>query len=659
MNHGLARGISFQLRRTALRACAAAFFFFAAPLSAQQEDDLLIRRSLVTGHASFVTARNGEAIFTSNVAGQTTAMGFLQTYGALFGVNDALGELQFDSAEIDALGHTRTTYLQVHQGIEVFSGVLRVHQNAQGQVIAANGDFYPVALKFPPTPTLKPDEALQIALGELGTTGAAVERRTLVLVDPGWYGDPPRGMRLAYYLILNNQLAPLVQVGVAQPLREAFFIDAHSGAVLDRWSLVYDAKNRRVYDAQAGSDCCFRHEDPGCDDTDCEALVCAAWAACCEEGWTNICGARAAQLCGTMCLPGTLVRAEGDPATGEVGVDALYDYLGDTYDFFLRAYGRDGFNDEGEAIVATVNSLAIGCPNAAWFGGLRQMLFCSDTTSDDIIAHEFMHAVTQETANLIYQNQSGQLNESYSDVFGELIDLFNGDVSGLGPPTGTPWPAHPSGSGLDEPNLERSTCSDPLVGYSDGIRWLIGEDAIGFGNAIRDMWDPTCLGDPDRANSPLQTCSIIDGGGVHSGSGIPNHAFALLTDGGSFNGVDVEGIGATKSAAVWFRALTTYLSIASDFDETYAALSQSALDLIGVAVNDPRTGLPIPSVFTTHDATQVDRALRAVEMDTPGRCGASVDVLDEAPAPTCADSVTLFADDMEGDLSGWSVSHEG
>jgi len=340
-------------------------------------------------------------------------------------------------------------------------------------------------------------------------------------------------------------------------------------------------------------------------------------------------------------------------------VDAAYDYYGDTYDYFFRAFGRDGIDDAGMAMVATVNSPAPGCPNAFWSSSRQQMVFCPGTVTDDIVAHELSHGMTEFTANLIYQNQPGQLNESFSDVFGELIDLFNGDVAFAGPPGGAPWPGHPTGPGQDTPNNLRATCSDSEGGYPDGVRWLIGEDAAVFGGAIRDMWDPPCLGDPDRANSPLQTCNILDSGGVHSGSGIPNHAFALLTDGGNFNGYTVSGIGPIKAGAVWYRALTTYLTIASDFDEAYAALNQAALDLVGIFPNDPRTGAPSTDMFTSADAVDVETALLAVEMDTPGRCGWTVDVLSSDPPGRCAMATVVFEDDFESGTNGWTVSNSG
>jgi hypothetical protein len=155
------------------------------------------------------------------------------------------------------------------------------------------------------------------------------------------------------------------------------------------------------------------------------------------------------------------------------------------------------------------------------------------------------------------------------------------------------------------------------------VRWLVSEDSTGFGGAIRDMWDPTCFGDPDRANSQFQMCDAPDNGGVHSGSGIPNHAFAMLVDGKTFNGYTVSGIGPIKAGAVWYRAGAVYLTPASNFQDAYVALNQAAADLIGTTIIDPRDGVNTV-LFTAADAVEVDDALRAVEMNTRGPCGECV-----------------------------------
>ena len=170
------------------------------------------------------------------------------------------------------------------------------------------------------------------------------------------------------------------------------------------------------------------------------------------------------------------------------------------------------------------------------------------------------------------------------------------------------------------------------------------------------MWDPTCKGHPDRANSELLPC-LGDNGGVHTGSGIPNHAFAMLTDGKNFNGHSITGIGPIKAAAVWYRALTTYFTLATDFRAAYDALNLASQDLIGTEILDPRTGLGSGDVFTAADALQVDLALRAVEMDTDGRCGHQLPSMDPTPPVECTPQSIVFEDDFESGVNGWSVEN--
>jgi len=558
---------------------------------------LRIERSSTTGLASFVTAADGGPIplRLPREIGETNVDLFLREQGALFGIADASSQLAAAKVEMDPLGRAHTTFQQVHQGIKVFAGVVKVHQDPAGAVHAANGDFFPIPAKVSIEPLLGDTQAAAMARARLGLGDVGVERAELVIVDPGWYGDPPRGAALAWHIVLADP---------PSFVREAFFIDARTGETLDQWTMLHTARDREVYDAM-----------------------------------------------GTSALPGTLVRSEGDPTFGDADVDTAYDYCGDTYDYFFRAFGRDSIDDAGMTIRATVHSTAVSCPNAFWNG--TRVVFCNGTVTDDVIGHELTHAVTEFTADLVYQNQSGQLNESYSDVFGELIDLFNGNAAFAGTPGGILWPAHDSGPGGDIPNDPRTNTCTNSPGFIDGRRWLIGEDSSAFGGAIRDMWQPPCGNDPDTANSPLQTCSAGDSGGVHSGSGVPNHAFAMLTDGKSFNGHVVTGIGPIKSGAVWYRALT----VASDFNDTYLALNQAALDLIGTFPNDPRTGLASADMFTAFDAAQVDEALLAVEMNTDGACGASGNVLEPAAPSICDGSTVAFLEDFESGPNGWTVSN--
>ena len=196
-----------------------------------------------------------------------------------------------------------------------------------------------------------------------------------------------------------------------------------------------------------------------------------------------------------------------------------------------------------------------------WNG--NQGAFCDGLATDDVVAHELVHGLTQFTADLIYQNQSGQLNEGYSDIFGEVIDLWNGDASVVGPPGGTPtWPGGSTGGGLDTPNSARTGCND------GSARWRMGEEtSLG---AIRDMWFPECFNDPPSTTDPLynqNACGPFDNGGVHIGSGVWNHSFAMLVDGKDFNGQNISPIGMTKAGAVYFRALTVYMTAATNFPQ--------------------------------------------------------------------------------------------
>lgn len=567
--------------------------------------DVVVERSNRLGIVTFLRSADGGPLSAAPagaaVGMRPSAHDALAPYAATLGIADPQAELVQTRVDTDALGWTHTTLEQRHRGLPVFSGVLKVHQNAAGRLMSINGRFYPVSPKLDIAAELDSSMAEQIAAAAFESVTSNVERSELVVVDPGWYGDPSMGAKLAYHIILTD-------AGITQ--REAFFVDAHCGEVLDRWSMIHTAKDREIYDGNGGAS-----------------------------------------------IPGTLVRAEGDPIVGSPeDANRAYDYYGDTYDFYFRAFGRDGIDGAGLTMVATVNSTSPPCPNAYWNG--VQMVFCDGLVTDDVVGHELTHGVTEYTAGLIYQNQSGQLNESYSDVMGELIDLYNGDAAFPGPPGGTPWPPHPTGPGLDTANnLRGEGCSFRPDDYPDGVRWLLGEDVLGISNIIRDMWNPPCRNHPDFANSSLQTCPANDSGGVHSGSGVANHAFAMVTDGKTFNGYTVTGIGPIKSGAVWYRALTVYLTPGSDFSDAYTALRQSALDLVGFDPNDPRTGLASGNAITASDAFEVEEALLAVEMNTDGACGGNDPVLISDPPLECGNRTPIYSDNFEGGVNGWTVSN--
>jgi len=228
-------------------------------------------------------------------------------------------------------------------------------------------------------------------------------------------------------------------------------------------------------------------------------------------------------------LPGVLVRAEGEPETGDVAVSQAYDALGDTYALFWDAYRRDSIDAAGMRLDATVH-FGDRYDNAFWdgarmvFGDGDGEIFRGFTGSVSIVGHELAHGVTERTANLVYQDQSGALNEHVSDVFGALV--------------------------------EQRT----LGQTADEATWLVGAGIFTprvRGVALRSMrapgtaYDDVVLGrDPQPAHMRDYVETREDNGGVHINSGIPNRAFVAVADA-------LGGHAWERAGRIWYDTLTT------------------------------------------------------------------------------------------------------
>ena len=260
------------------------------------------------------------------------------------------------------------------------------------------------------------------------------------------------------------------------------------------------------------------------------------------------------------CKAGAYDRVEGGPATGVADADQAYDLTGTTATWYAGTLGVDltaliGADlGDGSKLRSTTNYCPPGeCPleNAFWSG--EQMVYGAGYTSaDDVVAHELTHGVTQNTAGLVYWYQSGAINESMSDVFGELADQSDG-------------------VGDDSPE----------------VRWRLGEDLPSdHGGVTRDMADPPRYGQPDTTTSTLYDLALDydDNGAVHTNSGVPNKTAYLITDGtvaepdGAFAGHAFPGIGTPRAAALYWATLQM-LTPGSDFQDLALALAQSCTNL--------------------------------------------------------------------------------
>ncbi len=233
-----------------------------------------------------------------------------------------------------------------------------------------------------------------------------------------------------------------------------------------------------------------------------------------------------------------------------------------TFDYYFIDHGRNGLDDAGFPMRNYIHANLIGLGfedniNAFWDGekvtyGDGDGINYFPLVATDVVGHEFTHGVTEFSANLIYQAESGALNESFSDIFGNLVEFMVEGNPGAG--TGS---------------------------------WRMGEDCNVSGSGIRNMADPNEFDDPDTYQgnfwAPLNG---PDNGGVHTNSGVQNYWFYLLSEGGSGvndNGYNynVTGIGLTDAAKIAYRNLTAYLVPSSIYVDARLASINSAVDLFG------------------------------------------------------------------------------
>jgi uncharacterized repeat protein (TIGR01451 family) len=175
------------------------------------------------------------------------------------------------------------------------------------------------------------------------------------------------------------------------------------------------------------------------------------------------------------------------------------------------------------------------------------------------------------------------------------------------------------------------------------------------------MWRPECYGDPGKVSASQYWCSTGDSGGVHINSGIPNHAFALLVDGGTYNGQTVTGLGLTRSVHLFWRVANVYQVPTTGFAEHADALEASCTDLLGATLYTAKTDDTAPTAsgqtISAADCAELSKAITAVEHRTePTQCGFSPMLDPAAPALCSVGSVaTISLTDWESGLGAWTA----
>lgn len=364
----------------------------------------------------------------------------------------------------------------------------------------------------------------------------------------------------------NYYLAYLVKASISKPAPGYwhYFVDATNGNVIEKYNAVDNITgfgygvlgNRQSFEvAQNEKTGAFHLFDgkrgQGVHTFDAENM---------DENWFNI----FSQWFG---YTGVEVESKNKFFDDKAAVDAHVN-AGKVYDYYKKTFNRNSFDDKGAKLISSVH-VGENWNNAAW-NGIQMMYGDGDGTTFiplsaglDVIGHELTHAVTEHTANLVYQNESGALNESLSDIMGVMVEKKSWDL------------------GADI--------------YTPGKP----------GDALRSLKDPASIpnplkpgeGYPDHYNK--RYTGTADNGGVHINSSINNKAAYLVSDGGEHYGVKVTGVGREATEKIYYRALTKYLTANSDFKMMRQAALQSAEDLYG------KNSKAVQAVTKAYDAVGV------------------------------------------------------
>ncbi|MBJ7355035.1 MAG: M4 family metallopeptidase [Thermoleophilaceae bacterium] len=418
---------------------------------------------------------------------------------------------------------------QEHDGVPVVAGELVVTTNSAAKVVSVAGEASDAdfgSSKPGLTKAAAIDRALASVSKHAGRQGLFADGAELKFLDPALLGSEAEA-------VAGDGLVWVVKVRslLDAPLARDVTVDARSGAIGLQLPLRRDVLDRTVCDANSTSG----------------ELPCVS-----------------------------PVRSEGEGPSGILDADSAFTFLGDYHDLLSSHFGRDSIDGNGMPLVATVRYCeGFDCPyaNAFWFD--NQITLGEGYAVDDVVGHELTHGLNEQLFSPLYWFQTGAIDESFADVFGEVMDQTNA-----------------TGSNLPE------------------LRWLVGEDTPG--GAIRNMADPGAMLDPDSTFSDNYFSvyagddpGFQDNGGVHFNSAVPSRAVTLLADGGNLNGHNVAAIGVDKTLRLIYATALSKLSAGSDFADLAAGMKASCDELASGGVDG----------FTSTDCLSVDAAVAATGLD--------------------------------------------
>ncbi|NRQ49324.1 M4 family metallopeptidase [Aeromicrobium stalagmiti] len=455
--------------------------------------------------------------------------------------------LKVTDALVDSTGATHVRMRRTYDGLRVVGGDLVVHRAADGDVLGTSQ-----TLRRQLSLSTTPKRSAASALEKVGTTAKKAGAPELVV-------DATATPRLAWLVTTRGTQRD------GTPSRIDSYVDARTGDTIrsEQRIQTVDGEGQSLYGGtvpldltQSGSAYQLKDATRGNTYTidvnnKTDGALCSVLNMGCATGAVF-------SSTDTSFGNGTTSSRESAAVDAQYGTDATWDYYQDTF-------GRDGIFGTG---AGSFNRVHYGknYVNAFWDGekmtyGDGNGTTYGPLTSLDVAGHEMSHGVTENTAGLTYSGESGGLNEATSDIFGTMVEFFA---------------ANPSDQG----------------------DYLIGEEFdLADGSGLRRMDDPASDGSSLACWST--NAKNVD---VHYSSGIGNHFFYLLAEGSgaktiggtahassTCNGSTVAGIGRTDAAAIWYRALTVYMTSGTTYAQARTATISAANDLFGAGSTQSAT----------------------------------------------------------------------
>jgi thermolysin len=471
---------------------------------------------------------------------------FLEENKETFRMKNPSEEMKVRRLDVDHLGMRHVRMGQAYQGLPVIGGEMIAHYTSDGILKAINGTFIE-EISLNPDPGIDATQAGQVARDDLESFFGDGRLETPELVVFPWEDQ--------------NYLAWRMFIFSESPMGNwEYFVDAKRGDVIFKANRIKDVEAIGTGTSVMGD--ARSHIDTDYDGSEYDMIDYTRQAGNDPHGHGGQMpdGNYIITHIASSSLPGTMAT-DPDNLWNDAAQASAVDghvYTALVYDWLLAEFGRNSFDDAGASMIVSVDYNAEGDNNAYWNGyqmvvwsygpGWRSLAGCPD-----VIAHEWGHAVTDNTSNLIYQKESGALNESFSDMMGAAFEF-----------------AHP---GYDSPD------------------WLMGENGTVSGTGFRSMSNPTAYNDPDTYGGSYWVDVIYcfpsdqnDYCGVHTNSGVGNKWFYLLSDGGTHNGVIVTGIGVENAMQIAYRSNSFYWSSSTNYSEAAYATISAAHDLDGSGV---------------------------------------------------------------------------